>query len=344
MSYKQMTGNIISATKVEPAGASQDSAASGVWNLQDQYDYRRGANWPETGIFNPTAFIAGGHTSKSTVDAFLIASAGNATAFSELTVGRSFSSGAGSNTRFIVVGGSLGNTSNVTIDFTTYSSGGTFSDFGDTNVRYGAGNNSTVSNNTRSCFTLPEQDGTIATTQDNISYITNASAGNATDFGNVSVARVTNAGLSSTTRGVFTGGIVYSGGSYVTKNEIDYITIASTGNAADFGDLTVARNQSGACASSTRGLIAGGGGSNVIDYITIASAGNASDFGDMPSGNYGNVAVASPTRAVISSGGSNESLSQVTIATTADATDFGDLTVKKNRACGGSSAAASVQA
>ena len=49
MSYKQMTGNIISATKVEPDGFYQDSAASGVWNLQDQYDYRRGGNWPTSG-------------------------------------------------------------------------------------------------------------------------------------------------------------------------------------------------------------------------------------------------------------------------------------------------------
>ena len=44
MSYKQMTGNIISATKVEPDGFYTNNAASGVWNLQDQYDYVRGGN------------------------------------------------------------------------------------------------------------------------------------------------------------------------------------------------------------------------------------------------------------------------------------------------------------
>ena len=38
------------------------------------------------------------------------------------------------------------------------------------------------------------------------------------------------------TRGVFGGG--YSGG---VSNVIDYITIATPGNAIDFGDLTVAR-------------------------------------------------------------------------------------------------------
>jgi len=57
MSYKQMTGNIISATKVEPVGTSEVGAASGVWNLDDQYDYKRGANWPEAGVPDPDSLI-----------------------------------------------------------------------------------------------------------------------------------------------------------------------------------------------------------------------------------------------------------------------------------------------
>ena len=57
MSYKQMTGNIISATKVEPVGTSEVGAASGVWNLDDVYDYNRGANWPEAGVANPDTLI-----------------------------------------------------------------------------------------------------------------------------------------------------------------------------------------------------------------------------------------------------------------------------------------------
>ena len=57
MSYKQMTGNIISATKVEPVGTSEAGVASGVWNLDDVYDYNRGANWPEAGVPDPSLFI-----------------------------------------------------------------------------------------------------------------------------------------------------------------------------------------------------------------------------------------------------------------------------------------------
>ena len=71
---------------------------------------------------------------------------------------------------------------------------------------------------------------------------------------------------------------------------MEYITIASTGNATDFGDLTVARGTMSTAASPTRGVMAGGLGSaseNTIDYITIASTGNATDFGDLLTANQG---------------------------------------------------------
>ena len=70
---------------------------------------------------------------------------------------------------------------------------------------------------------------------------------------------------------------------------IDYITIASTGNATDFGDLTAGRSGVGAVSSTTRGVWGGGyisSGSNTIDYVTIASTGNASDFGDRTNSAY----------------------------------------------------------
>jgi hypothetical protein len=68
-------------------------------------------------------------------------------------------------------------------------------------------------------------------------------------------------------------------------NTIQYITIATTGNATDFGDLTVGRRQVSGCSSSLRGVFAGGfNGLNVIDYVTIASTGNATDFGDLTTG------------------------------------------------------------
>ena len=80
-------------------------------------------------------------------------------------------------------------------------------------------------------------------------------------------------------RGVFAGGYAPT-----ALNVIEYITISTTGNALDFGDLSQTRTSPAASASSTRGLFAGGFTptvTNVIDYITIATTGNALDFGDL---------------------------------------------------------------
>ncbi len=85
-------------------------------------------------------------------------------------------------------------------------------------------------------------------------------------------------------RALFGGG--YSG---ANTNVIQYVEIQTTGNATDFGDLTVARRFPTACSSSTRGVFAGGyasANSAVIDYVTIASAGNATSFGTLLVGGY----------------------------------------------------------
>ena len=65
---------------------------------------------------------------------------------------------------------------------------------------------------------------------------------------------------------------------------VDYITIASTGDALDFGNLIAATNQPAGASSNTRGVVCGGyqpSISNVIQYFTIASTGNGTDFGDL---------------------------------------------------------------
>ena len=67
-------------------------------------------------------------------------------------------------------------------------------------------------------------------------------------------------------------------------NTIDFCSIATTGDATDFGDCTSTERVGGASASShVRALLSGGavpGGSANLDHITIATTGNASDFAD----------------------------------------------------------------
>jgi hypothetical protein len=169
-----------------------------------------------------------------------------------------------------------------------------------------------------------------------IDYITIATTGNAIDFGDLTVVRIGLAACSSGSRGVFGGG--YTPTPYVTiVNTLDYITIATTGNAADFGDLTVARAHPAACSSSTRGVFGGGyipANTNTIDYITIATTGNATDFGDLTVARQQFAACSSSTRGVFGGGfdtpsGTTNTIDFITIATTGNATDFGDLTVAR---------------
>ena len=77
-----------------------------------------------------------------------------------------------------------------------------------------------------------------------------ASEGNATDFGNITrQAAGYGAGGSTQTRGVITG---CSPAPDATA--IDFITIASAGNAQDFGDTTYNTYLNGACSVSHGGL------------------------------------------------------------------------------------------
>jgi hypothetical protein len=120
------------------------------------------------------------------------------------------------------------------------------------------------------------------------------------------------------------------------SNKIEYITLggATSGNASDFGDLTVGRNgNEGGMNDATRGVFGSAYTVNVLDYITIATLGNATDFGDHTGLSYG-CATADLTKGVIA-GGSDSTvrnyIDYITIQTTGNASDFGDLTVARNQ-------------
>jgi hypothetical protein len=90
----------------------------------------------------------------------------------------------------------------------------------------------------------------------NIDYVTIDTLGNATDFGDMSVARRAYGATSNKTRGLFFGGYSSS-----VSNIIDYITVATPSNATDFGDIAQDGTTTHGCTSvgnNTRGFIAGG--------------------------------------------------------------------------------------
>ena len=135
----------------------------------------------------------------------------------------------------------------------------------------------------------------------NIEYVTIASDGNGTNFGDLTGAvSINNNAGSNKTRGVW-GHSRTTGHSAV--NTIDYITVASTGNAIDFGDATRTHIMSGGASNGVRMCSAGGyPAHNVIDYITIASIGNATDFGDLSVGRQAVCGVADETRICFAGG------------------------------------------
>ena len=70
-----------------------------------------------------------------------------------------------------------------------------------------------------------------------------------------------------------------------TTDVIDYITIATLGNALDFGELNhISYNGAACCSSSTRSVVGGGydgGIAEEMDYVQIMTTGNAVDFGNL---------------------------------------------------------------
>jgi hypothetical protein len=82
--------------------------------------------------------------------------------------------------------------------------------------------------------------------------------GNATDFGDLTqpTFELSCGGGASSTRGVWGGGSITGGN---RTNVIQYVTIATTGNATDFGDLLLALDTTPAgLSNSTRAIFAGG--------------------------------------------------------------------------------------
>ena len=169
-----------------------------------------------------------------------------------------------------------------------------------------------------------------------IDYFTISTLGNAVDFGTLSEPRYWTSSHASRTRGVWGGGGVHPTSPNKTSI-IDYVTIASTGTAIEFGNLDASRYGLGSCSNQTRGLFGGGyqpPGSQVgnVDYITIASTGNAKDFGDLTVARNYLSSLSSSVRGVFLSGrsGTNpytyyDTIDYVTISSQGNVQDFGNL-------------------
>ena len=128
-----------------------------------------------------------------------------------------------------------------------------------------------------------------------------------------------------------TRGIVF-GGSPNGLNVIQYFTISTGGNSADFGDVSaVCSRGSAADGNSVRGLLPLGGTPslfNTVEFITIATLGNSKDFGDLTEARGGAAGCSSPTRHTVAGGfapGLVDTIDYAQIMTTGNYISFGEL-------------------
>ena len=268
-------------------------------------------------------------TTTDAVDFITISTAGNATDFGNLSQARNGAAGLGSRTRALFAGGRNNPAETNIIDFHEFSSTGNFTDFGDLTdtSAYQKG----LANQTRGV----NAGGYAPSINDIIDFVTIASTGNALDFGNLdqNIGGGPGGGASST-RGVFSGG--YNPSPALTSlNILQYITIASTGNSQDFGDMTVLRTHNAQATSSTRSVIAMGYNKTpstgnydnqaTSEVFTFATLGNAVSFGDMINTGISPGGTSDSVRGVWAGGSTTNTIQYVNISTQGDSLDFGDL-------------------
>ena len=236
--------------------------------------------------------FAGGYGYKNVIDFWTVQSTGNASDFGDLTSLRNQLSGCNDKIRGIWAGGAGPGHGGVNImDYVTISTTGNAVDFGDlsaakttpascssstrgiwnydagpvaemkfVNIRtlgnttdFGDGHtasgmNGGQSSSTRGMFAGGYADSNI------ISFITMATAGDTTDFGDLTQGGYNFTAMSSPTRCVFGGGkTYYSHPSFYRVNILDYVEIATTGNAKDFGDMAYTTDVTGLPAGGSNG-------------------------------------------------------------------------------------------
>ncbi len=288
----------------------------------------------------PRGILAGNYpANRDTIDYIQINTTGNAQDFGNLATETSAAAAMASSTRMIFAGGYIPGTITNEIQYIETTSTGNAVDWGS--------NISSTAKRKQSAGLADKTRGVYAggfwpAARNEIEYVTIAHKGTKHDFGDLLSAKRYPMGCSSPTRGLIITGSAHPG-SPATTNEIEFITIQSTGNSRDFGDINNSCRYGGAAAAnSTRALYAGGytpTNINNIDLIIISTQGNATNFGDLRQGEHGGTGMSSGTRAVFGGmydGSTTNELTYVTITTLGDGLDFGDQTISAYYRSGGS--------
>ena len=208
------------------------------------------------------------------------------------------------------------------VDKFSFTSDANATDVGDLTVARrelgGAGQSSTISGYTSGgSIGIPVQ--IFQNTIDKFPFATDA---NATDVGDMTVARRSGTGQSSTVSGYISGGF-----GPTTSNVIEKFPFAADANATDVGDLTQERQHTSGQSSTESGYTAGGATVNTIDKFPFSIDANATDVGDLTQARYGLTGQSSDASGYASGGFATlTTIDKFPFATDANATDVGDLT------------------
>ena len=266
---------------------------STLGNTQDFGDLTRSSgNQAQTGAGSRIRGVwAGGQTNSpvvhdNTIDFVTFSSTGNASNFGDLNNRLIGNSQLSNNIRGLSFSGNADPANISQIDAITMATESNAFDFGDlSQFRNGMG---ACASTTRGLMVA----GTVSPSRVNtVEFVTIMSTGDSQDFGDLAVT--TNAGNTQLYNAICasnaTRAIVFNGRDTANNstNTIQYITMATTGNSIEFGDVTSGYQQMGG-SSSTRAVIASGVGDsgsaqNIIEFVQIATTGNAKDFGDCTS-------------------------------------------------------------
>jgi hypothetical protein len=301
----------------------------------------------QSSIFQGTNFgyqSGGGPPYNNVIQKFPFASDANATDVSDLTSARSGIAGQSSSRFGYSSGGSIPGTTDI-IDKFLFFSGANATNVGDLTLarEFSAGQSSDA--NGYGYTSGGSGYSSIYDVRNIIDKFPFAADTNATDIGNLTIARSGVAGQSSQEYGYSCGGMI-SGPPQVNTNVIDKFPFSADANATDVGDLTITRETPAGQSSDVSGYSSGGyifpppslTASTVIDKFPFSSNANATDVGDLTLARY-SAAGQSSTVSGYSSGGALGApvfnvIDKFPFATDANATDVGDL-FAANRAGGG---------
>ena len=165
--------------------------------------------------------------------------------------------------------------------------------------------------------------------------------GNATDVGNLTVARAWVTGQSTEEYGYTCGGRIL--GPY--SNVIDKFSLSTDGNATDVGDMVEGVKSMAGHSSATHGFHSGGysssipgdGNTNTIGKFTFASDANGTDVGDMTRTGKMVAGQSSTTYGYTCGGYNSNIIDKFSFSSDGNSTDVGDLSTGRSGSAGISS-------